>query len=469
MKKNSLLLFLIASFFTAHGQDWQELGTGSDRLRSTHTISSICSDTGGVVYAAGIVDSSSGKFCVKKWNPQTSVWTTLGSDTAFYSFGEIDGLCVDMNHYLYAGINKGNPFIKSTVVRWDGISWQELGIGANGLNGNNPINALCTDAVGGIYAAGSFTDGPFGMGHCYVAKWDGEHWLELGTGSDALNPNKQINAIETDKHGYVYAAGDFDTFQIPGYHNYVAQWDGFHWHQLGTGTNILPSNIGVSSLAADTQGYIYATTIYSSPGLVSMYVAKWNGSDWSELGAGGHALNANDFITKIKTDNAGNVYAGGLFTDPEGKIYVAKWDHNTDEWHPLGSDDLNAHFPHDQGPIYSLDVNTDGDVYVGGDFCDDTTLRACHTYVAKFAQMISGIHAIGSETETIVYPNPTTGELHLTDNEAGSYTLYSIMGKEVMKCDLPAKNASFDISGLPNGIYLLKLKSSGSILKIEKQ
>ena len=46
-------------------------------------------------------------------------------------------------------------------------NWIELGGTNNGLNANDQINSICTDAAGNVYAAGAFTN----ASGCYVAKY----------------------------------------------------------------------------------------------------------------------------------------------------------------------------------------------------------------------------------------------------------------------------------------------------------
>jgi hypothetical protein len=76
-------------------------------------------------------------------------------------------------------------------------------------------------------------------------------------------------------------------------------------------------------------------TIYTSAGGFTnsadeQYVAKWDGSRWTELGAGANGLHANGLIYALATDNAGNVYTAGHFTNSVGKYYVARL-----QWHQL--------------------------------------------------------------------------------------------------------------------------------------
>src|SRR6478736_5329629 len=102
-------------------------------------------------------------------------------------------------------------------------SWSELGAGANALNPNDAIQAMCSDASGNIYAAGRFTNT---NGKYCVAKWNGSSWSELGAGANALNANSDIKSIGSDASGNIYAAGFFTNAENK---SYVAKWDGSSW------------------------------------------------------------------------------------------------------------------------------------------------------------------------------------------------------------------------------------------------
>jgi hypothetical protein len=71
-----------------------------------------------------------------------------------------------------------------------------------------------------------------------------------------------------------------------------------------------------------------------------------------------------------------------------------------------------------------------------------------------------------------VYPNPTTGLLNITLTGAlGQHTtieLYDAIGKLVVKQSLTDELNSINISDLTNGIYLFKILSNTTAVKIGK-
>ena len=166
-------------------------------------------------------------------------------------------------------------------------------------------------------------------------------WIELGNPSNVILENKvvngsstsQINTIAIDNSGNVYAAG---TFADSNGYAYVNKWNLNNYTsnvELGTGSNSLKANGLINKIVVDNSGNVYAAGNFTNSSN-SYYVAKWNGSNWSELG-GNNSLKANNSINSIIIDNSGNLYVVGNFTDSNGKYYVAKWDGSS--WSELGS------------------------------------------------------------------------------------------------------------------------------------
>ena len=217
--------------------------------------------------------------------------------------------------------------------------WFELGTGANALKANGGISTLCTDNANNLYCAGGFLDSTNTLfGKCYVAKWDniGHNWSSLGVGPTALHANGNILAICADKHtNTIYAAGAFtDTPIAHGRRGreYVAKWDGANWTELGVGTAALNADGVINTICVDDSGNVYAGgNFFNSSGYY--YVAKWDGTSWSEVGF----LAANANINSLDVDDSFNLYASGDFSDFTGKEYVAKWYKTTATWTELGT------------------------------------------------------------------------------------------------------------------------------------
>lgn len=79
----------------------------------------------------------------------------------------------------------------------------------------------------------------------------------------------------------------------------------------------------IRALALDGAGNLYAGGCFTQAGGVSANgVAKWDGTSWSPLGSG-----MGGDVWALALDGVGNLYAGGNFTQAGGKSssYIARW------------------------------------------------------------------------------------------------------------------------------------------------
>jgi len=196
-----------------------------------------------------------------------------------------------------------------------------------------------------------------------VLQWDGTGWRTVGS----LNANGTIIKLASDGSGNLYATGAF-TNGSGSY--YVAKWNGSVWSELGTGANGLNVANPILAMTIDNQGNVYVAGEFREIS-GSQYVAKWNGIKWSVLGS----LNANGFIYALTSDASNNVYAAGNFTDANGKNYVAKW--NGSSWSELG---VGASALDPNLNIHCLTTDNSGNVYAAGQF----TNASGKCFVAKW-------------------------------------------------------------------------------------
>ena len=195
-------------------------------------------------------------------------------------------------------------------------------------------------------------------------------WSKLG-GTNYLKGNGGfILSTCTDANGNIYAAGSFVNASGRGY---VAKYDGSTWSELG-GANALSAYYHIYSICSDAAGNIYAAGEFINGSNFRYYVAKYDGSTWSELG-GTNALSANSGINSICSDAAGNIYAAGNFTNASGFYYVAKYN-NVSGWSELGgTNTLLANHT-----IYSICSDATGNIYAGGSFTNVSSRK----YIAKY-------------------------------------------------------------------------------------
>ncbi|SFX98648.1 T9SS type A sorting domain-containing protein, partial [Cytophaga hutchinsonii] len=78
-----------------------------------------------------------------------------------------------------------------------------------------------------------------------------------------------------------------------------------------------------------------------------------------------------------------------------------------------------------------------------------------------------------SEQNIAVYPNPTTGILHIDSQQPGTLNVQvtNLQGQTVKKQTLTDDTAGLDISALPDGFYVVKITGdqSSAVVKVLKQ
>ncbi len=163
--------------------------------------------------------------------------------------------------------------------------------------------------------------------------------------------NLDVNGVYdlyVDNNGHLFAAGAFTNSNGK---RYVAKWDGSNWSEVGT----LDINGNIFAICGDSNGNLYIGGAFTDNS-GNTYVAKWNGSSWVSLGS----LTYSGYINDLFADAAGNIYmaADGLNFDGTlaGNVSVVKW--NGSGWQRVGS------FLYTD--IIALCIDGTGNIYAGG-------------------------------------------------------------------------------------------------------
>jgi hypothetical protein len=294
------------------GSAWSALG-GETR----YAVYALSVDGSGNLFAGGSFSTIGGTAAnhIAKWNG--SAWSELGSGIS----GHVLALTMDNAGNLYAGgeFDTAGNIVANGIARWDGSAWSSLGSGMSGIS-SNAVCALATDSSGSIYAGGKFTAAGGDTGINHIAKWDGDTWSALDSGTDMTS-----YALAVDGSGNLYVGG-----------KKALKWDGSAWSELGSGTNRY-----INTLALDDAGNLYAGGSFTTIGeIAANYIAKWDGNTWSTLGSG-----TNGSISALALDGSGNLYAGGAFTIAGGTLsaYIVQCKFGTAMLHPRGAGNRSLH------------------------------------------------------------------------------------------------------------------------------
>jgi hypothetical protein len=216
------------------------------------------------------------------------------------------------------------------VRRWNGSNWEEVGAGSASGGGisndsegsRDPSLAIAPDGTPYVVWGDDSLE-------IYVRRWNGSSWEEVGTGSatgGGISDNSSISenpwlAIAPDGTPYV-AWEDYGG----GYRSeiYMRRWNGSSWEEVGAGSasgggisNTTNSDSGGASVAVAPDGTPYVTwNDYIGGENLEIYVRRWNGSSWEEVGAGSASGGG-------ISDNSGWSAGRSVAVAPDGTPYVA--------------------------------------------------------------------------------------------------------------------------------------------------
>jgi hypothetical protein len=359
-----------------NGAYWSPLGSGMNDYVDALAVWD--DGTGPALYAGGNFTTAGGVPApnIAKWNGTS--WSALGAPGSGMD-GNVNALIVfhdGAGFSLFAAgvFTTAGGVPAPSIAKWNGASW--LGLGAN--NGGMYTLATFDDGSGpAMYAGGAFTT-IAGVSASHVAKWNGTTWSALGSGISGSYVTA-LSVFDDGSGTALYAGGSFNTAGGTPASN-VAKWNGASWSTLGTGMNG-----SVCALIAFNDGSgsaLYAGGFFNTAGgAPALNIAKWNGASWSSLGAPGVGASWTVLALAAFDDGWGPaLYVGGSFPTAGTVVgpYIAKWNGTT--WTNVGAPPIGM-----DGEVDALVVYDDGSgsaLYAGGGFntAGDQAVR----YVAKW-------------------------------------------------------------------------------------
>ena len=335
-----------------NGSAWVEMGTGSasnggisNNWESSVSPAMVLGLDGNPVVAW--VDNSGSylEVYVKKWNG--SAWVEMGTGSA--SGGGISNNSGESDVRALVLDSDGNPVVfwydntsgnyEIYVKKWNGSAWVEMGTGSSsggGISDNTggsggPASVQGSDG----YPIVTWGDNTSGDTEIYVKKWNGSGWVEMGTGSasgggisdNSGGSNSPYPVQGSDGYPIVAwsdnSSGDYEI--------YVKRWNGSGWVEMGTGSSSgggISDNTGSSTLPSTilgSDGYPIIFWQDDTSGDNEIYVKRWNGSAWVEMGTGSASGGG-------ISDNAGSSEQPSIALGLDGNPVVTWWDNSSGDY-----------------------------------------------------------------------------------------------------------------------------------------
>jgi hypothetical protein len=409
------------------------------------------------------------------------------------------------------------------VAKYDS-SGNLLWLSSHGGSGNDYSYKIKTDAFGGIYLTGAYASNPIyfygtntdslprnGTNDMFLASFDINGNVLWATHAGGTGSSYGYG-LDIDSWGNTYVAGSFtgtDTFYtatgtfslttVGSNDAFITKFDpngNTMWaQQAGSVLTDQANNVAVSAGSCYITGNhgnsctFYGTTnvVLGSYGLSDIFLARYDTSGniiWAKHAGG----SSSDFSNGICPDGNGNVFVGGYFQNTatftgnlsaltvtsagSGDMFVALYDSMgyascVQQGGGTGSDRV-------------WDISSQGlSAYVAGEFAQTATFTSVPStftltsaggsdaFVGEWmgCAITTAIHT--NQTSFILYPNPSSGEIHLlfdnisspivpveitdvTGKQVSSETLYPVNGEAILQTDLS------------NGIYFVRMNSNST-------
>ena len=478
-------------FLEYDGTTWTTISDYNNNLNTQHKSKSAIKNINGTLYLGAYEFNTSGLGDVHTYDGttvslfQNSTFTYNGS-YRFTNFGEYNGTIYAGGNFevpnggigngfakwdgsdwvsatppeiagnmLYSGISKmlnfQNKFylLSYNTFIYDGTNWDSTTFVTNGTFNGNPFSytSKFTDAVlmnNEIYGIGDFISQSGGTYvQSSIAKWDGT------TLTGITHPYNAINRIYSDGP-YIYCFAEL----TPQGDIYLVRYDGTQWVNLAflhTGTGgVVP---GISALYDYNRIFSYNGEIYV-------------GGRFAEIG--GNTIQSLAKLSSLPTNlppAAPSNLTATVFKTEAGNVQLSWTDNANNE------DGFIIERSIDAGNNFTSIDSVAADIVVFDDLSTTPATDYVYKVVAYNAYGNSGASnqvsintgTVGMEENEIkvsVYPNPSDGRIVISSNKSvAKAELYSVIGEMVICKKINTPNESIDISGLPQGLYELKVVS----------
>jgi hypothetical protein len=439
------ILIVLALSFKSKAQTWSNYTSGVYSNHVTPAIGKMVMDSLNNIYAVGPNDSNQCEYVVK-WNGST--WQKLGNICNNYLGDGINDIDIDYNGDLYVSSHLYiNNNYENNILKWNGTSWQKVG-DLSSIISDNGQNVMTIECVGAteIYCAGFFKNA---NNKCFVAKWNGTIWSELGN-ITANNAIQKIIKTGSDEQGnsILLATGGFTNSNGKAY---VAQFSNQAWSPLETTTSKLSNHSYNLAMVANNRGDVYVsgwndTNSYDQ-------VSHWNGSQWQVLPKPIN-MGYGYWQRSLALDNNGNLYIGGgtydsiLFTESCVLRYV------NNAWIEIGG--YKSFYEEDA--VFTITFDKNNCLYAAGWFTNNNY----QNFVKQICNLATKLEELPTAKNIQIFPNPTNNYFTFqTYNENSFYTvnMYNASGQLVKKLQTK-NNVPIRVNDLPKSLYFVEIKNT---------
>ena len=208
----------------------------------------------------------------------------------------------------------------------------------------------------------------------------------------------------------------------------LCKFNGTNWGLPHCPASNVKSDNYVDALTIDSKGNVWAAIWHKG-------IYMYNGTSWSkqfdECTQGSKSI----YITSLAFDKKGHLWAGCSG--------YGVWEYDGKNWTNYTQEDSSLC----DNRVLSIAVDAKGTVWIGSVNC----------LTKVYDKSLSVLNMNGFENSK-VYPNPVQNKCTVTNVEEATIEIYTVAGQKTGTYYSEDKDITIDASGLPSGLYMLKIE-----------
>ncbi|HTB31627.1 MAG TPA: T9SS type A sorting domain-containing protein [Bacteroidia bacterium] len=431
--------------------------------------------------------------CVSFASYSQIISTIAGIDTFGFSgdggqatsaeMGKPEGIALDGSGNIYiADVNNG----RIRKISASGIITTIAGGGSNGLGDGGPatdaeLNApvgIILDGSGNIYIADFYENRIRIINTSGIIRTFAGNGVQSFYGDGGPATDAELNApygLAIDTSGNIYIADcSNDRIRIVNISGIIRTFAGISFSGFsGDGGQATSAELNApTGITSDNSGNVYIADwnnncirVVNTSGIISTFAGN---RAYGYSGDGGPATSAEFYSpTDVDVDVLGNIYIADQHND---RIRIVNTSGSINTFVGNGYNSPNTGgYSGDGGSatdaeLYlpeSIAVDAMGNIYIGDELNNRVRKVTISTGINEFAS---------AHNPVAIYPVPNSGSFTISGIAQGQIIeLYNYLGQQLSSTIADKATIQFDISGYPNGIYLIRVQNKdGSIVATKK-